>query len=108
MALKTYPESRRNEYEAEEEALTQLNEAETEEFILRCLGSYRCVDADGDITYNLLLEWAQLDLDEYFLEMPPPSTSDEITAFWGHIFKTAEALRLIHNLRTFRGSDYTG
>jgi len=108
MALKTYPKSRRDDFEAEEEALTELNEAGTQESIIRYLGSYRCVEADGNTTFNLLLEWAQFDLDEYFLELPPPSTSDEITAFWGNLFKTAEALRSIHNLRTIRGTDYSG
>ena len=49
-------------------------------------------------THNILLEFGELDLDEFFAESDPPAHPLEITGFWERFFKLAQALNKLHYL----------
>ena len=51
-------------------------------------------------TYNILLEYGEMDLDEYFGQMAPPARLSDIEAFWRPLFAIADAVNGIHNLKT--------
>ncbi|KAF2811553.1 uncharacterized protein BDZ99DRAFT_518812 [Mytilinidion resinicola] len=57
-------------------------------------------------THNILLEYGDQDLDEYFAdeESYPPVLTTEITVFWKSLFKVADAISTIHTL-PFRYED---
>ncbi|KAL8772818.1 MAG: hypothetical protein Q9209_002163 [Squamulea sp. 1 TL-2023] len=50
-------------------------------------------------TFNLLLEFGEVDLDEFFAQRLPPVLQDETDQFWRALFEIADALDGIHNLR---------
>jgi hypothetical protein len=52
-------------------------------------------------THNILLEFGDQDLDEYFADEVsyPPVRTGEIVVFWESLFKVADAIRKIHNLQ---------
>jgi hypothetical protein len=50
-------------------------------------------------TYNILLEFGECDLEEYFAQRLPPVFEQEIGAFWKGLFAVADALDCIHNLK---------
>lgn len=55
--------------------------------------------ADMQRTFNILLEFGELDLDEFSGDTQyPPVLTLEIIEFWRALFKVAEALQKIHNL----------
>jgi hypothetical protein len=54
-------------------------------------------------TFNILLEYGELDLDEYFQERPPPALPTDIMDFWKNLFNVADALKDIHNLTLGNG-----
>lgn len=49
-------------------------------------------------TFNLLLEFGEFDLGEYFAQRLPPVFQGETEEFWRALFDVAEALERIHNL----------
>jgi hypothetical protein len=64
-----------------------------------------------DKTFNILLEYGDLDLDEYFLERLPPVFPTEIMRFWKDLFEVSEAIKGVHNLKHGKGEfaeDYYG
>jgi hypothetical protein len=55
----------------------------------------------GDVTrttYNILLEFGDCDLDEFFAERLPPVFETEVEGFWRALFEVADAVEGIHNL----------
>ncbi|QDS74920.1 hypothetical protein FKW77_004200 [Venturia effusa] len=50
-------------------------------------------------TFNLLLEYGEQDLDEFFFQDRPPRLALEIHQFWSDLFEVAKALARVHNLR---------
>ena len=50
-------------------------------------------------TYNILLEYGEMDLSNYFEEIEQPVRSSDIEAFWRSVFAVADAVKGIHNLR---------
>jgi hypothetical protein len=54
-------------------------------------------------TWNILLEYGDLDLDEYFLERLPPVFPDEILGFWEDLFEVGDAIKGVHNLEYGKG-----
>lgn len=50
-------------------------------------------------TYNILLEYGEMDLRVYFEEVLPPVLQSEIEAFWRSLFAIADAVKGIHNLK---------
>jgi hypothetical protein len=54
-------------------------------------------------THNILLEYGDLDLEEYFFERLPPVVPTEILGFWKNLFEVCDALKGIHNLKYGKG-----
>lgn len=54
------------------------------------------------VTSNIILEYGDYDLDEYFMEFAPPVFQIEIKSFWEGLFDVAYAVRGIHNLEVNR------
>ena len=50
-------------------------------------------------TFNLLLEFGECDLDEFFAQRNPPVLQDETDQFWKALFEVADALDGLHNLK---------
>ncbi|KAL8658704.1 MAG: hypothetical protein Q9226_000818 [Calogaya cf. arnoldii] len=48
-------------------------------------------------TFNLLLEFGECDLDEFFAHRNPPVLQDETDQFWKALFEVADALDGLHN-----------
>lgn len=63
---------------------------------VRCFGDYT-ITAQSEATHNLLLEFGDLDLREYYARTSPPSTASGIFAFWKNVFKVLEAVRDLHS-----------
>jgi len=51
-------------------------------------------------THNILLEYGEMDLQEYFLAFSPPILNAEVKTFWKNMLEVAQALEGIHNLKT--------
>ncbi|KAF7505103.1 hypothetical protein GJ744_001243 [Endocarpon pusillum] len=60
-----------------------------------------CTD-DNKTTYNILLEYGEFDLEEYFVERLPPTNPNEIREFWTSLFAVADALKGIHTFENDR------
>jgi serine/threonine protein kinase len=72
----------------------------------------RSIDSNGRKktsyqTYNILLEYGELDLEEVFINRQPPVLSEEIDAFWRELFEIVAVVDGIHNLKS-EGRDYLG
>lgn len=76
--------------------------------MIKCLGTVQCVE-DPQTSYdpktnpqrrshNILLEYGEDDLNEYFFVHSPPTLGREILDFWEKLFQIADALRRVHNL----------
>ena len=51
-------------------------------------------------THNILLEYGELDLEEFFTRRLPPIHQFEVEEFWKALFEVADALEGVHNLET--------
>ena len=60
-----------------------------------------------EFNHNILLEYSLLDLDEVFSNRLPPVFPREIEAFWGALFKVADAVDEMHNLK-IKKEEYFG
>ena len=54
-------------------------------------------------TQNILLEYGEFDLDEFFAERLPPVLRNEVEDFWTALFQVAFAVDSIHNLTITTG-----
>ena len=54
-------------------------------------------------TYNILLEYGEMDLNTYFYEIEPPVQPSDIEGFWRSVFAVPDALKGIHNLEVKSG-----
>lgn len=54
-------------------------------------------------THNIVLEFGESDLEEYFVDNQPPAFQPEVEAFWSGLVEVAEAVKGIHNLETTNG-----
>ncbi|KAK8107550.1 uncharacterized protein PG998_009563, partial [Apiospora kogelbergensis] len=104
MALKTFTSENKHVFNQE-----KLNYSAVDGLagMVQYLGEYEVdEEIDGqrvDRTWNLLLEFGDLDLLELFLsEKDPPSAFETIIEFWEALFKVAEAVEKIHNLEAHR------
>ncbi|KAL8946445.1 MAG: hypothetical protein Q9222_007160 [Ikaeria aurantiellina] len=113
-ALKTFEAGSMPLYKNEKEALHALR---SHKGIVRCLADFSHVEPnhsqhpkrstlpefgeDGATrdTFNLVLEFGEFDLDEFFAQRLPPVLQSETEEFWKALFDVADALEGIHNLR---------
>jgi hypothetical protein len=113
-ALKVFDEGNKSLYENEKNAFFALR---NHGGMVRYLGEYThkeirassnalqtavaesCED-ETTTTYNILLEFGECDLDEFFIERNPPVLPNEVEAFWKSLFDVANAVERIHNLKT--------
>jgi hypothetical protein len=106
-ALKTFSESKRDLFDNEIQAFTGLK---NHEGMVQCLGGYsheghHALESPETCnkTHNILLEYGDLDLDEYFFERLPPVFPTEILGFWEDLFEVAVAIKGVHNLEYGKG-----
>jgi hypothetical protein len=108
--LKVFDEGNKALYENEKNAFYALR---TYGGMVRYLGEYihketRAPSAtqthqdESTTTYNILLEFGECDLDEYFIERNSPILPNEIVAFWKGLFDVVNAVEWIHNLKIER------
>ncbi|KAF2864734.1 hypothetical protein BDV95DRAFT_290159 [Massariosphaeria phaeospora] len=99
MALKSISTSHRILYHHEKGAFEWLLKDQNIP-IVRYLGCYSHGDPTNGVTHNLLLEYGQMDLDEFFADLTnvPPVRAMEIIRFWGSLFKVADAIHKVHHL----------
>ena len=80
------------------------------EGMVRWLADYEKVDkADATQvkTYNILLEFGEMDLAVYFKRTLPPVLPLEIEAFWRSLFAVANAVQGVHDLKVRDDSGQT-
>ena len=59
------------------------------------------------ITYNLVLEHGEYDLEQYFRAHFPPQLESEQVSFWRDLFLVAKAIKGIHNFTDPSGGSET-
>ncbi|KAF1851033.1 uncharacterized protein K460DRAFT_26715 [Cucurbitaria berberidis CBS 394.84] len=111
LALKSYCGNKKLAYEQEKDAFSGLKSNERVP-IVRYLGSYTHDHGEGydskgvhtGKTYNLLLEYGEQDLYQYWADETnvPPVRADEIVREWESLFEVADAIRHVHNLEVPR------
>jgi serine/threonine protein kinase len=97
-AVKELKESHRKDFEKEVNLFAQVAEASTLPAIVQCYGTFDHYDHEGQMTHNLLLEYAQGDLWRYWKDNSPPRTSSGITNLYSELCNTLAAIQLIHSL----------
>ncbi|RDW91279.1 hypothetical protein BP5796_02444 [Coleophoma crateriformis] len=102
-ALKSFNETEYEQYIVETDAFRGLREQDK---MVRSLGNYShqnfpsSHNEETRTTYNIVLEFGDLDLDDYFSVRQPPVFDTEVKAFWVDLFGVGWALRGLHNLKT--------
>jgi hypothetical protein len=110
--LKTFEEANRAVYVNEKEAFIGLKDHDGMVLYLADYGHKEMQTASSrpeiattgraqDVTrttYNILLEYGDCDLDEFFAERLPPVFDTEVEGFWKALFEVADAVEGIHNL----------
>lgn len=78
-----------------------------QEGMVRYLGNftYDTHEDPQSRTFNLLLEYGEQDLDEFFFRDRPPRLALEIHQFWSGLFEVAKALATVHTLRLIYDDD---
>lgn len=107
MVLKSYCGNKRDAYGLEKEAFTGLQSNEQVP-IVRYLGCYTHDYGEGSQmgrTYNLLLEYGERDLYDYWSDerSVPPVRAYEIIRTWKSLFDVAGAIHHVHHLEVPRG-----
>ncbi|KAK5062484.1 hypothetical protein LTR84_004556 [Exophiala bonariae] len=62
----------------------------------------------GRMSTNILLEWGEADLEDFFAERQPPVFKSEVAIFWKELFEVADALRRMHNFTNKNGHQFDG
>lgn len=107
MALKTFSSEYYDVFNTEQSALRDLDKLHPDHKLVKYLGCYQHGEL-SELTYNILLEFGQLDLDEYFACTAPPTTFDGVVAFWRKLFRIVDALKIVHDPSTEKGRRFKG
>lgn len=107
-ALKTFEVGNKEIYDNERKAFNGLRDHNG---MVRCLLDFEHreirpgpgKDQPPRDTYNILLEFGDLDLAEYFADRLPPVLQIETEDFWIGLFDVADALEGIHNRQANTG-----
>jgi hypothetical protein len=112
MALKSYCGNKKSAFESEKDAFSALK-SNIDVPIVRYLGSFThdygegitSADHHARKTYNLLLEYGELDLYQYWADETnvPPVRVNEIIRYWEQLFEVAVAIRQVHHLDVSQG-----
>jgi serine/threonine protein kinase len=95
-AVKQYPMEHEASYSWELEAFSLLGR---ERSIIRCYGTFEYFDRQGRIVRNILLEYGECDLREFWADTLHPQTAEEILEHWSSLLQIAEAVMHIHDFR---------
>lgn len=109
LAVKTYTKYWNDIYKIESEAFKGLRELKG---VVKYLGEYQLgtssESSQASSSRHIMLEYGELDLDEYLVDNYPPVLSEEIIAFWEGLFGVADTLKRIHHLQDDRNHVYRG
>jgi hypothetical protein len=103
--LKAFEEGKRGFFMNERDAFRALRDHAG---MIQYLGEFvhvEIVTLDGEskmetrTTSNIILEYGDHDLDEYFAELSPPVLQSEVESFWKGLFEVAHAVKGIHHLK---------
>jgi hypothetical protein len=97
-ALKTYNEGHTDIYNTEVDNFQGVG---TLKGVVDYFGSFGFMERDNTTmrhTKNILLEYGELDLDEYLASLVPPVLNSEIIDFWASVFAVATTLKEFHNI----------
>lgn len=103
LAVKSYMPDCAGIYNMESQAFKGMRDVKG---VVKYLGEYHLISSRSDehtSTSHIMLEYAELDLDEYLAYTCPPILSEEVLTFWGGLFKVAQTIRLLHNLKHVGG-----
>ncbi|KAG9563592.1 hypothetical protein KCU71_g3702, partial [Aureobasidium melanogenum] len=104
LAIKTISETRWNEYSQERRAFKGIDDKRG---MLRCLGSYNSIDERGHKYYNILLEFADMNLHDFFMALDPPQLAEEVCSQWAEFCQIAAAIETLHHF-DYEGSEWSG
>lgn len=90
-------------FQTEKAALAGISGLSKRTGVLEFFGSYTHQDPQGNKTYNILLEFASTDLDQYLRDEFAPQTAVDIIRQWKSVCDVAHAIKTVHNLDN--GSD---
>ncbi|KAF1996467.1 hypothetical protein P154DRAFT_320396 [Amniculicola lignicola CBS 123094] len=101
-AVKQYLPKDRDTFEREASAYSKLDGSPG---ILRCYGTFEYEHITTGLTYNLLLEYADCDLNQYWENSAPPESTSEIESFYSSLHTVIEGLSNIHRVPRRNSSD---
>lgn len=106
MAIKKISGNRFTTYNKERRAFKGLR---AKRGILRCLGFYSLTGSEDyeDVHYNILLEYAEMNLHEFFKAYDPPQLAAEIYSQWKEFCQVAYAIETLHGF-DYEGSVWSG
>ncbi|KAF4630836.1 hypothetical protein G7Y89_g7300 [Cudoniella acicularis] len=94
LAIKSYLKQKRT-YEGEVGAFRGLV---GQPDMVQYFGCYEHYDGQDQPTYNIILEFGEMDLVEYFHAKPPPQLPVEIVEFWDWISNIVRSIQTVHEL----------
>lgn len=89
-------EPMKNIYEIESQAFQGIR---GQQGVVQYLGEYRLQQFPKPPSHHIMLEYGEMDLDEYLAETYPPVLNEEIREFWEELFSVARTLKRIHHLQ---------
>ncbi|KAL2278790.1 hypothetical protein FJTKL_14133 [Diaporthe vaccinii] len=100
LAVKSYMEPMKSIYEIESQAFQGIRD---QQGVVQYLGEYRLqhptIHYPSSPSHHIMLEYGEMDLDEYLAETFPPVLNEEISEFWKELFSIARTLKRIHHLQ---------
>lgn len=106
-AVKQYPAHHQNIYEREVEVFKSLiNYKIGFRGIAKCYGTFEYTNKMGKATRNLLLEYGECDLREYWADNKIPQLPSDVLAFWKSLKNIANALDRLHGIKDSFGQQY--
>jgi hypothetical protein len=97
-AVKQYSAAHQHSFKREVNALSILQTQDTAAAsVVRCYGTFEHRYRSGEITYNLILEYAECDLSTYWARNPWPHDARLLEQFWASLLRIMEAVSRIHD-----------
>lgn len=100
LAIKSYMEPMKTIYEIESQAFQGIRD---QLGVVQYLGEYGLQHPTEDYpsspSHHIMLEYGEMDLDEYLADTYPPVLNGEIREFWEELFGVARTLKRIHHLQ---------